>query len=208
MEKILSNIKYVLVVILMILLLVFKDNIYNCFYVITIFCILLGIIYFIEKKEQWILMELFGVDSIMSVIFYKKDVLDFASTITFFISIFLLFSMLFATIKIILSLKNVKKDYQKVVEAEVAEYIENPNSKKKYYKVLYKYKIKKEEYYVESPILLKNNLPEIGSKKTLYLNEKDILDVYFPPPKLKAVLLIGSGVVSIIICLIVVIKLF
>lgn len=208
MKKILSTIKYTLIVTTMILLIVFQKNLTYAFYIVSVFCSIMGILLLIEKNRLGLLLEIFSIDSFISVIVYKKGILSFASSITLFISAFLAMALLVSVIYVFITNNIINKIYTRKEKAKVIDYEKYPNSKKKYLMPIYQYRIKNKEYIVKYPSYLKNKIPKIDSECTLLVNPKDVEDVYFPVTKTKKITIILSGVFVIIICLIVIISLF
>ena len=208
MKKPLDTIKYILIVLTMILIIIFQNKIYNVFLIISIFCFLLGIIHIIEKKNTWILLEIMSITSIVSILLYKTDVLDFADTLTFYICLLLSTTLLAAEILAFIQISKIKKIYLDKVKAKVIDYEKVENTKINYVYPVYSYLIDDKEYVVISPQVYKKKIPKIDSEITILLNPKDPEDVYFEPPKLKRIFYLTSGIIAIILCIIVIIYLF
>ena len=208
MKKVLDIIKYILIVLTMILIIIFQNKLYNVFLIISIFCFILGIIHIIEKKNTWILLEIISTSSIVSIILYKTDILNFADTLTFYICLITSTTLIAAVILSFYQTKQVRKIYTKEITATVIDYQKVENTKINYVQPIYSYTINKKEYCVICPAIYKKNIPKIDSERIILLNPKDNEDVYFEPPKLKKIFIITSGIVTSIICIIVIISLF
>ena len=208
MKKILDIIKYILIVVTMLLIIIFQNKIYNVFLIISVFCFLLGIIHIIEKKRTWILLELLSLTSLISIILYKKNILDFGDTVTFYICLLLSTTLFSAIILVIIERYKNKKIYTMEVTAKVVDYEKVENTKIPYAYPIYSYFVDNKEYGVVSPKVYKKKFPEIDSEITLLLNPKDHEDVLFKPSNIKAFIYLISAIFSIIACIIVMIYLF
>jgi hypothetical protein len=207
MKKILDIIKYILIVVTMILIIVFQNKIYNVFLVISVFCFILGIIHIIEKKRTWILLELLSLTSLISIILYKKDILDFGDTITFYMCLLLSTTLLSAIIVLFIDKTKNNKKYTMEVTAKVIDYEKVENTKIQYVYPIYSYFVDKKEYCVISPILYKKKFPEIDSELTIYVNPKDPGDIFFKPSNVRITLYLISAIFSIIACIVIIINL-
>ena len=208
MKKILDIIQYALIVLTMLLIIIFQNKIFNVFIIVSSFCFLLGIIHIIEKKNTWILLEIISITSLISIILYKKNILSFGDTVTFYVCMILSTTLIAAVILAIIQISKLNKIYSQKVIAKVIDYDKVENTKINYVYPIYSYFIGKKEYCVISPQVYKKNIPKIDSELTIYVNPDDVEDVHFRPSNVKTIFYLIAGIITAIACIMVIIYLF
>lgn len=176
---------YIVAVVMVILIAIFQNQLGVVFIVLSSGAFILGILALIKKQKYGFLACGCGIGGLLTYLVYNLKLLDFAESVTFMICISIVIVLFLTFIFSILNRRKVLREYNIEVEAEVIDLIRNVNTKKEYYKPVYKYEIKDMVYEVEAVGYINKFIPSIGDKKKILIKENDYGEVYFLPSKMQ-----------------------
>lgn len=205
-KKVLNIIKTILLFAIVIMVIVFQNNISTIVLICGSGLFLVGIIDAFEKKEYSPLLISIGASLLLSIVLYKTNCFEFFETLTFFICISIIEILIITIVLNYLKTKKINKIYSKKVLAEIIESTKYPNSKKKYYQVVYEYSINDKSYEVVCPYYLTQKDLTKRSKIELGLNPKDDFDVFFKPQKSKKYFFYAASIFVILLAVLVLIS--
>ena len=208
MEEKVSNILFVFMAIMAILVVVFKDDMSAIVIILAVGLFVGGIAYVITKKPAGYLMLGVGISLGIGIALYRTDVLDIYDSFTFVFSATIASSMLLALAIETIRKKRILATHTIVVEAELVDLVRDVNVKKEVYLPVYSYKVEDEIYEVDYIKLLTKHLPSIGSTKPLRVNPKNHVDVYFEPEMKDKVTFVACAIFLSIASIAVMISLF
>lgn len=208
MEKVLNPILYILGIILTVLILIFKDNLFVVLCILTAYMIVFGIIWILLKQKIGSISLSVGISVLVAIILNKNKFLVVSDSITFAICLSLILVLGLTFLINYFTRKNILRTHTIVLEAEVIDLVANPNSKKEMYLPIYSYKIGRDIYEVEYFRFYEKNIPTIGSKKTLRVNPHNHVDVFFDQETQNKVFNICCYICLIVVCLYIIIGLF
>ncbi len=208
MEEKTSNILYVCMVIMAILIVVFKDNMSAIVIILAVGLVVGGIGYLLEKKPAGYLMLGVGISLGIGIALYRTNILNIYDTFTFVFAATIAASMILALIIETIRKKQILNTHTTIVEAELVDLVRNVNVKKELYLPVYSYKVDGEIYEVNYIKHLSKHLPSIGSTKPLRVNPKNHVDVYFEPETKDKAMYISCAVFLSVVSIAIIISLF
>ena len=186
-ENILDILSFIIVIAGVILFVIFKDNMKISLTVIGCVGLLFGIMSIIKNETYGNYLTSIALMLTITMTLYMTRLLNRDDAVTFMIiGSFVCFLLLSALVTFITRVHNLKK-YSKSVVGEVVDLKKNPNTKKEFYNVIYKYTIEDNIYSVVSPFVFEKKIPEIGSTIDLHVNPIDFEDVWFDWDKEKLI---------------------
>ena len=208
MEEKTSNILFIFMAIIAILIVVFKDNMNAVVIILAIGLFGGGIGSLIEKKPAGYLMLGISVSLGIGIALYRTEVLNIYDTFTFVFAATIASTMILALIIETFRKKQILNTHTLVVEAELVDLVRNVNVKKELYLPIYSYKVDNEIYEVNYIKHLSKHLPSIGSTKPLRVNPKNHVDVYFEPETKDKVKYISCAVFLSVVSIAIIVSLF
>lgn len=206
-EKILDSLSFVIVILTLIIMLIFKDNIIMVGIIAGVGSFLYGICNILKRNSMGCIFFSIGLSLVVTLLLYK-NVLDKGDSVTFMICLSTFLITVFTLIFMYFNDKAIFKQYDIEVEGKVVDLIKNPNTKQEYYQVVYEYELKGKVYSVATPGYIDKNIPSIGDKTKIYVDSKDIENVYFDKTKKQKVYNILLCVFLMIVSLVILINLF
>ena len=208
MEEKTSNILFIFMAIMAVLIVVFKDNMNAVVIILAVGLFGGGIGSLIEKKPTGYLMLGISVSLGIGIALYRTEVLNIYDTFTFVFAATIASTMILALIIETLRKKQILNTHTLIVEAELVDLVRNANVKKEIYLPVYSYKVDDEIYEVNYTKYLSKHLPSIGSTKPLKVNPKNHVDVYFEPETKDKAKYIACAVFLSIVSIAVIVSLF
>lgn len=206
--KIIDSIMYVLGVIIAILVFVFQKNYSLLFLIAFIAFVIYGVLFLIKRNNIGFLFNGIGIGGLVSLYIYHSKIFDLGDTVTFFFCMSVAVMLILSLIIGFVFRKIVLKTYNLIIDAEVVDLIRNPNSKKDFYKSVYKYNVAGNDYIVEDIEYKHYFVPNIGDIRKINVNPDDATDVYFLPNKLEDIKNFVGSLFFIIASIIIIITLF
>lgn len=203
-----ESIKYLLIIIFLILVVIFRENMKVLVCIGGIALILVGIIFLIQKKTNGLLILSLGVSIICSFLLYIFKILVLADVIIFLLTSTVIFTFISYLFVEFVTRRFIYKTYTIRIEAVVVDLIKNNNTKKEYYKPLLQYEVNGNVYDVMYPYFIKSFLPKIGDSKKILVNPDDNTEVYFVKEKIEDIKSIVISLFFIISAFIILIGLF
>ena len=203
-----ETIKYLLIIIFLILVVIFRENMKVLVCIGGIALISAGIIFLIQKKTNGLLVLSLGISIICSFLLYIFKILVLADTIIFLLTSTVILTFISYLIVEFVTRKFIYKTYTIKSEAVVVDLIKNNNTKKEYYKPLFQYEVSGNVYDVLYPYFIKNFIPKIGDLKKILINPNDNTEVYFVKEKFEDIKNVVISLFFIISAFIILIGLF
>ena len=207
-EKILNNLIYMITVTIVILLVVFKDNMKVIAVILSIGLIMVGICLLLQKKKVGVLSFSGGLSLLISYLLNVNKILIFVDSFTFFICSSVLFMLVSTFVVEIFNRKAIYKKYNMVVEAQVIDLERNPNSKKEFYRPIYEYIINDIVYQVAYIRYIDKLIPNIGDRLKILVMSEDHQEIYFLPEKQEEIKNLIVGLFLVVASIIIIIGLF
>ena len=207
-NKVLENISFVIVAITLILIAVFSENGKMMLYIASGGLIISGILSCIMKNRHGAMILGGGLSLLTTMFIYTNEILDKVDSTTFFVCLTLILISVISYVFMVINEKDINKKYNMEVEAEIIDLEKNPNTKKEYYRPVYKYYLDNGEYKVALPYFLDKNFPKVGDKVKIKVDSNDHADVYFERKLLDKIYYWGTGAVLIIAAVGILISLF
>lgn len=207
-KKILENASFVVGLLTVIGIFIFKDSLMKAAIVGGIGVIIYGFVSCLNSNRLGILFMSIGSSLVCAVSLYKYDVLDKFDAITFFFCMSMALMVVIAILFEIFNVRAMLKSHSLKVDAKVVDLLKNPNTKKEYYQPVYEYIIGKDVYTVGLPGYLEKNLPKLGDTIKLNVNPDDKEDVYFEKRKSDNIHMLLVGLFFLIASIIIIISLF
>ena len=204
-ENIISSIGYGLIVIDLIVIFICQKNTKVVLFAVAAGLLIYGIISMFKRNAFGYLSTCLSITLAISGGLYFGKVFDLTKAFTFMISSSVALIMILTGAFYIYKKKVIDKEYKLSVEAEVVELLSNPNTDAKYYQPLYRYVVNDREYTVPFPAFLNKNIPKIGDKQIIRVDEEDNQNVYFdktPIQKLWDILLMVCLLVIAIVIMV------
>ncbi len=186
-DKILEWINFFVGVVFVLLIYVFRNNLFNVVAVASIGALVYGAISIIRNERYGYPLTSFGISIGVALILYHYDVLSRGEAFTFALMIGISLLMLITIIFTFINKKAMLSKYSMAVKAEVIDLLKNPNTNREFYQPIYQYTIDDEVYTVGALSYINKNIPSIGEKITLYVDPKDHEGVYFEKDKTTAI---------------------
>lgn len=202
-KKVFSTIGYGLILIDLIVIFINQKNYKVLIFAVAFGALVYGIMSIFKKNVIGYIITCLSVSLAITGGLYFGKVLDLAKSFTFMISSSVAILMLLTLVFSVFKKKIIDKEYSLSIEAECVELINNPNTDSKFYQPLYRYYINDHQYTVPYPGFIDKNIPKIGEKRIIRVDENDNQNVYFEKTKMEKLvdyfLIIFFLVVSIII---------
>ena len=179
MENKISNYKFFVFSVLIVLGIIFQKNYYVLLIVLSFGTIFGGIISLCSKDSKGIVFLDFGVSLLCSDLLVYFKIIEKSKIILLFCTMFMVLFIFFGMIMFIITYYYEKNYFNKKVAAKVYDVKKVANTKKYYFEIIYQYEYKKQKYFISHPKYKKNFFPKIGSTIELYINEDNPEDVYF-----------------------------
>lgn len=207
-NKIIDTLKFIIGVITVILVVVFKDNLSTAGLVGGIGVALYGVCSFLLGDKLGYIFTSLGVSLVSALSIYKLDILEQFESVTFFICLAMALIVIFSLIFEYITDKNFKKIHSLEVEAEVIDLFKNPNTTKEFYQPIYAYRVGKQDLEVGAPGFYDKGLPKLGDKLKIYVNPNDNLDVYFEKKMADKLHFFAVGAFFLVASIVIIITLF
>ncbi len=207
-NKILDTLKFIIGVVTLILVFVFKDSLSVSGLIGGIGVSLYGLCSFLLGDKVGYILTGLGISLVSSLSIFKVGILPEFEAVTFFICLSMILIVILAFVFEYVSDKDMKKKHSLEVEAEVIDLIKNPNTTKEFYQPLYQYVVDDVVMEVGAPGYLEKGLPKLGDKLKIYVNPKDALDVYFEKRKSDKLYMLAMGLFFLVASIIIIVTLF
>lgn len=206
-EKLLDSFSFIIVILTLILMLIFKDNIIIVGMIAGAGSFLYGMCNIVKKNSLGCIFFSIGLSLLITLLLYKR-VLDKADSVTFMICLSTFLITIFTLIFMYFNDKKIFKQYDIVVDGKVVDLIKNPNTKQEFYQVIYEYELKGKVYNVATPGYMDRNIPSIGDTIKIYVDSKDLENVYFDKTKKQKICNVLLCLLLMVVSLIILINLF
>lgn len=208
MKKVIDGITGLLILVLVILIAVFKDNLSIVALCTGIIGTIIGICLMIKKSEHGILMLSITISLLIGTILYLTDLFVYEDSLTFTISSSVLLLTLLSLIRDGLIKKAMMLKFDTLVKGIVIDLIPNKNVSKECYIPLYEYEINGLKYEIEYYKSLDKNIPDIGDEISFRIDSNEPTEVYFIKSFIEEFKFKIVGIVTIIVCLLILVSLF
>ena len=207
-EKIIDGIIGVLVLVLVILCVVFKESYFNLLISVGVLGLLLGILFILKKANYGFFVVSMALSLLISCVLYKTDVFIFNEAMTFMICSSVFFLMLFSTIFDFVNKRIIKEQYSLLVIATLIDLERNKNVKKECYLPIFEYEVDGIVYEIAAPYYIEKNVPSLGETISIMVNPKQHDQAYFKKPIKEDIKNISMAIFLMLACLIIIIGLF
>ena len=153
-KKILENLSFVVITLVLILIAVFSKNGTATIYIAGGGMMVYGILALLLKNRYSSLILGGGISLLSTMFFYSNEILDKIDSLTFFIAFSMILICIISYAFMFITEKEINSKYDMDVEAEVIDLEKNPNTKKEYYRPIYAYYLDNGEYKVGLPYFL------------------------------------------------------
>lgn len=208
MKKVLENLKFVVGIVTLLLVFVFKNDLSIVALVGGVGVALYGICSFLTGEKIGFVLTGLGISLVSATSIYKLNILPEFESVTFFICLSMALIVILSFIFEYFNDKDLRKVHSLEVEAEVVDLLKNPNTTKEYYQPIYEYSLNEEILTVGLPGFINKGIPNLGDKLKIYVNPNDILDVYFEKRKSDKLYMIAVGLFFLIASIVIIITLF
>ena len=207
-ERIIDAIIGILVFVLVILCVVFKESYFNLLISVSIIGILLGILFILKKANYGFFVVSMALSLLISCVLYRMDIFIFNEAMTFMICSSVFFLMLFSTIFDFVNKKVIQEHYSLLITATLIDLERNNNVKKECYLPIYEYEVDGLVYEIAAPYYIEKNIPSLGETISIMVNPEQHDQAYFKKPIKEDIKNISMAIFLMIACLIIVIGLF
>lgn len=207
-DKVFSNLGFCVVVVTIILIAIFHNNISIIGLIGGIGGFLYGICLIVNKNSSGYLFTSLGISLACSFLLYNYKVFDRGDAVTFMICASTFLLMVITLVFMYINNKALFKMYNMQIDAEVVDLIKNPNTTKEYYQIIYQYELDGKVYSVGTPGFVNKNIPNIGDKKKVFVDSTDYANVYFDKSMKEKIYNVGLCAFFMIAALIITITLF
>lgn len=208
MKKILDFISALLIFILGILVIVFRNDLITLAIIAGVIGILIGLCNMINKNNNGILIFVISICLLVSVSIYNNKILGYSDTLTFMICCSVFFISLFSFIKDIFDIKTILKKYDLIVTGKVVDLIQDKNVSKEVYVPLYEYVVNDVAYNIEDYKYYDKNIPNIGDEIILRVDSKEPREVYFKKTVFEVIRFKFVTILLMIMCICILVSLF
>lgn len=182
-NKMLDTIRFIIGVITVILVFMFKKNLGDVGLISGIGLTLYGICSLLMKERLGYIFSGLGSSLFISVLIFKIGVLPQFESITFFMCLSLALIIVVSIVFDVVTDRNFKQKHSLEVEAVVIDLVKNHNTNKEFYQPVYEYEVDGVVMNVGAPGYYEKRIPKLGDKLMIYVNPHDVLDVYFEERK-------------------------
>lgn len=207
-ERIIDAIIGILVFVLVILCVVFKESYFNLLISVSVIGILLGILFILKKANYGFFVVSMALSLLISCVLYRMDIFIFNEAMTFMICSSVFFLMLFSTIFDFVNKKVIQEHYSLLITATLIDLERNNNVKKECYLPIYEYEVDGLVYEIAAPYYIEKNIPSLGETISIMVNPEQHDQAYFKKPIKEDIKNISMALFLMIACLIIVIGLF
>ena len=207
-ERIIDAIIGILVFVLVILCVVFKESYFNLLISVSVIGILLGILFILKKANYGFFVVSMALSLLLSCVLYRMDIFIFNEAMTFMICSSVFFLMLFSTIFDFVNKKVMQAHYSLLITATLIDLERNNNVKKECYLPIYEYEVDGIVYEIAAPYYIEKNVPSLGETISIMVNPEQHDQAYFKKPIKEDIKNISMAIFLMIACLIIVIGLF
>lgn len=207
-ERIIDAIIGILVFVLVILCVVFKESYFNLLISVSVIGILLGILFILKKANYGFFVVSMALSLLISCVLYRMDIFIFNEAMTFMICSSVFFLMLFSTIFDFVNKKVIQEHYSLLITATLIDLERNNNVKKECYLPIYEYEVDGLVYEIAAPYYIEKNIPSLGETISIMVNPEQHDQAYFKKPIKEDIKNISMAIFLMIACLIIVIGLF
>lgn len=208
MKKIIDWISTLFVFILLILVVVFRNDLTTCAIISSIFGIVIGSFGIFNKNSYGMLVLSISICLLSSTLLYIKDILVYMDALTFMICSSVFIVTLLSFITDIINTKNIMKKYDSNVIGKVVDLIRDKNIVKEVYLPLYEYEVNGNVYNIEGYKYYDKNIPDIGDEITLRIDSNEPTEVYFKKTFFEEFKFKIVTIVLMVMCLIILVSLF
>lgn len=208
MKKIIDWISTLFVFILLILVVVFRNDLTTCAIISSIFGIVIGIFGIFNKNSYGMLVLSISICLLSSTLLYIKDILVYMDALTFMICSSVFIVTLLSFITDIINTKNIMKKYDSNVIGKVVDLIRDKNIAREVYLPLYEYEVNGNVYNIEGYKYYDKNIPDIGDEITLRIDSNEPTEVYFKKTFFEEFKFKIVTIVLMVMCLIILVSLF
>lgn len=187
-EKIIDTVIFILMVLYAISIIFLQKYLQILFFVTGLVLIVVGILSAFNKKKISLLLMGIGISIVMTSLLYTNKVMDFATSVLFFLSLSFNIIVFLTILVMIFNRIIISKQYEVKQKAIVVDLIKNTETTKEYYMPVYQYTYKTNEYRVESLNYINKNIPNIGDSIDILVSKKDPANVYILPSKKQVIL--------------------
>lgn len=197
-EKVINCLTYILTIILVIGILLFQNDIKKVFIFGSVMAFFLGILMVLRENKIGFLVTALGFSGVVTFFIYEREILDFNDSVTFMVCLSVALMVVLTDIFMVRMRKMILKKFNIILLGEVIDLEKNKNTRKEFYKIIYRYDIGGMEYIVEDPRYKKSNLPAIGDKREILVDPENLESTYFLPSKQEDLMVIVASLVFVI----------
>ena len=203
-----ETIKYFLIIIFLILVVVFRENMKALICVAGVTALLVGIVFVFQKKTNGLLVLSLGISILSSFALYTFKVLNLADAIIFLLTLIVILTFMCYLLVEFVTRKKIYATYTIKSEARVIDLIKNKNTRKDYYKPLCEYEVDGKVYEALYPYFKTNFIPKIGDVKMILINPNDHNEIYFFKDKIEDIKSVVVSLFFVVAALIIMVGLF
>lgn len=208
MKNVLDWISMVLIFILGILVIIFREDLTTLALIAGIFGIIIGLCNVINKHNNGLLVLIISICLLVSMSLYKNKVLSYSDTLTFMICCSVFFISLFSFVKDIFDTKTILNKYDLTVNGKVIDLLQDKNVSKEVYVPLYEYVVDNVTYNIEDYKSYDKNVPNIGDEIILRVDSKEPGEVYFKKTIFEVIRFKFVTILLMIMCIGILVSLF
>lgn len=207
-NKIIENLNFIIGVITVLLVVIFSSNLKVVSFIAGGGLTLYGLISILKKENTGFVVFSAGFSLLLAVLLLTFKILSKGEAITFVICGGLSLILGLSIIIECFNKKKIKEIYNLETLASVIDLEKNPNTKKDFYRAVYKYEVNGNEYTVANPTYTNKFIPKIGDTLKIYVDSTDHLNVFFDKTLLEKIYIYGLNLFLIIASIIIIISLF
>lgn len=208
MKKVLDWLTTLLVFLLAILVVIFRNDLTICAIIASIFGIVIGILNLINKNNYGTLVISISICLLISVLLYINNIFEYMDALTFMICSSVLLLTILSFITDIINTKNILKKYDTNVIGKVVDLIEDKNVSKEVYVPVYEYEVNGLIYNIDGYKYYDKNIPNIGDEIVLRIDSKEPNEVYFKKTFFEEFKFKIVAIVMMIMCINILVSLF
>ena len=208
MKKVLDWLTTLLVFLLAVLVVIFRNDLTICAIIASIFGIVIGILNLINKNNYGTLVISISICLLISVLLYINNIFEYMDALTFMICSSVLLLTILSFITDIINTKNILKKYDTNVIGKVVDLIEDQNVSKEVYVPVYEYEVNGLIYNIDGYKYYDKNIPNIGDEIVLRIDSKEPTEVYFKKTFFEEFKFKIVAIVMMIMCIIILVSLF
>lgn len=207
-NKIIENLGFAIGVVTVLLVVIFAKKLQVVCFIAGGGLSLYGLISILKKENTGYVVFSAGISLFLATFLYIFNILSKGDSITFVICLILALILGISMVVDFFNKKKIKEIFGIEIIANVIDLEKNPNTKKDFYRAIYKYEVDGNEYTVANPEYTNRFIPKIGDTLKIYVDSNDYLNVFFDKSLIEKIYIYGLNLFLIIASLVIIVTLF